>query len=109
MTEGPNVPTYPGIWYTPNTYDTNFMPPPSKPGVYLITLPDFENGILVSEILYVGSAKRLKERYKSHEVLSKAKERHGYVQFYFRVEDDYMRVEKQLIKTIQPRYNTQWR
>lgn len=98
---------YPNDWHTPNTYDTNYKEPGNISGVYLLVEPNYANN--TNNILYVGSAKNLKQRYKKHEVLRILKETYGYIRFYFKEEINYRSVEKFLIKQIQPKYNKQWR
>jgi excinuclease UvrABC nuclease subunit len=95
-------------WKTENTYNKNYAPVPARPGVYLLVNTGFD---LQHEILYVGSSKNLKQRRQRHEVLRVLSEMYsGYgVRFYFKEEADYLSVEKQLIKQIQARFNTQWR
>jgi hypothetical protein len=96
-------------WKTPNTYDIDFKPPSNQSGVYIITESIFGKHTLLHNILYIGSAKNLKIRYEKHEVLRMLKRTYEYVQFYFKEEIEYKKVEKQLIKKYQPKYNTQWR
>jgi excinuclease UvrABC nuclease subunit len=95
-------------WYTPNTFNTNFSKPPKKSGVYIIFKTDLFRDGLNREILYIGSSKNLSARYKSHEVLRLLKEIYDYVQFYFKEEDNYLEVEKSLIKYYKPKHNKQW-
>lgn len=100
----------PNDWLTPNTYDTNFKCPTEKSGIYLLVKPTiFNHNNIRYEILYVGSAKRLNVRYGKHEVLRMLTEFYGYIQFYFKEEENYKEIEKQLIKIIQPKFNKQWR
>lgn len=97
-------------WHTPNTYDVHFQTPPEKSGVYFLILPIMENiKIIEHNILYIGSAKNLKTRYDKHEVRRFLIETYGYIQFYFKEEDEYRKIEKDLINKIQPKYNKQWR
>ena len=111
MSKDPAFLFYPNDWKTPNTYDCNFSYPPEKSGVYLIVFPiiNKHKNKYDYNILYVGSAKDLKKRYRSHEVMRMLRESYGYVQFYFKIEEHYREVEKRLIKLIQPKYNIQWR
>lgn len=97
-------------WKTPNTYDSNFGSPSNKPGVYLLVKTDVDilKKTISHEILYVGSSKKLYERFKNHEVLRLLKQVHEYIQFYFLHTLDYIEMEKLLIKKIQPKHNTQW-
>jgi excinuclease UvrABC nuclease subunit len=95
-------------WFTPNTYDQNYKYPTDNSGVYVIVLPNNED-IDKSKILYIGSAKNLSVRYRRHEVMRMLKEFYGYVQFYFKEEQNYRETEKQLIKMYQPKFNKQWR
>jgi len=108
MNQDDFIKTYFKDWKTPNTYDENYGEPPQKPGVYFLLRP-FENGKNVNEILYIGSAKYLYQRYERHEVRRILTEVYGYIQFYWKEEDDYKIVEKQLIKKYQPRFNKQCR
>ena len=87
-------------WYTPNTYDRNFAYPSKKEGVYVIVEPTLG-------ILYVGSSINLWQRYNRHEVLRLLNATYGYVQFYFTECTNSKEFEKHLIKTLQPKYNTQ--
>jgi excinuclease UvrABC nuclease subunit len=97
-------------WFTPNSYDKNFKIPTQLSGVYMIIRPIIEIGEEPDyEILYIGSAKNIFNRYRCHEVLRVLREFYGYVQFYFKEEKQYLKIEKQLIKKYQPRFNTKWR
>lgn len=100
----------PNEWKTPNTYGSNFGSPSNNPGVYLLvkTEIDIIKQTISYEILYVGSSKKLYERFKNHEVFRFLKQVHEYVQFYFLHTLDYLETEKKLIKQIQPKHNTQW-
>jgi excinuclease UvrABC nuclease subunit len=101
----------PSEWFTPNTYDRNFKNPPNAPGVYLIALLiiDFDQKKTNYDIQYVGSAKDLSVRYSKHEVLRMIRKNEFIVQFFFKEIEDYLPLEKKLIKSIQPKYNIQWR
>lgn len=98
-------------WLTPNSYSENYEYPPKKSGVYLIVLPkiNWKKKQVKYTILYVGSAKNLYIRYNKHEVFRLLTNIYGYVQFYFKLVDNFRAIEKELIKKIQPRFNTQWR
>jgi len=111
MSKDPAFLFKPNNWTTPNTYDLNYGVPLNKSGVYLLvkTEYDFLEKKMTYEILYVGSSKKIYERFKSHEVLRVLKEVHRYIQFYFKYTLDYIEMEKYLIKQIQPKYNKQWR
>lgn len=100
----------PNLWSTPNTYGTNFKDVPNTPGVYLLVNAEFSNDLksVNHTILYVGSSKCLRVRYKSHEVLRTLRSMHDYIQFYFIETKDYINTEKLLIKSIKPKYNKQW-
>lgn len=93
-------------WYTPNTYDANFKEPPTTPGIYLLVLFDLKTG--GKEILYVGSAKNLSQRYGRHEVLRTLKIIYEYVRFYFKECEDYKTEEIKMIKLIRPKFNKQF-
>lgn len=101
----------PDEWKTPNTWGNNFDFPPNKPGIYMIVKPivDVKNLTVSFDILYVGSSRNLHKRYSNHEVLDKAKDEYGYVQFYFIEKENHFEEEKKLIKIFQPKYNVQWR
>lgn len=94
-------------WKTPNTYNANFGWPPCSPGVYLLTVTtfDIEKRCGNWDIQYVGSSKKLINRYRGHPVLSKMREQYNYCQFYFRECDNYLEEESRLIKEIQPILN----
>ena len=95
-------------WETPNTYDTNFADPPQESGVYVITrFVSLSDGI--REIVYVGSAKNLYQRYQRHEVRRVLQVIYGHTQFWFIKCLDYREFEKSLIKRFQPKFNKQWR
>ena len=99
----------PENWFTPNTFDTNFKEPSTKCGVYFLVYLNIYAKRKRYKILYVGSAKNLKVRYEKHEVRRLLTEIYGYIQFYWKEEENYREVEKYLIKTIQPKFNKQWR
>lgn len=101
----------PDKWLTPNTYNRNFSQPPKEPGVYLLVVVNYDllQKSASYDIVYVGSSYNLKQRYGRHEVLRFLSEIHDYVQFYFMVDENYKETEKQLIRQIQPKHNTQWR
>lgn len=97
-------------WKTPNTYDSeNYSEVPNTSGVYILTFTSIKKNNVKYNILYVGSAKNLKQRYNRHEVKRVLSEIYGYIQFYFIEEVNYRDVEKHLIKLIQPKFNKQWR
>jgi excinuclease UvrABC nuclease subunit len=95
-------------WKTPNSYDRDFEDPPQESGVYLLVRP-FEGIKLKYEIMYIGSAKWLYQRYERHEVRRVLTEVYGYIQFYWKRFDNHREIEKQLIKQYQPKFNKQWR
>lgn len=109
MVKDPAFSFYPDKWFTPNTYNRNYKTPTDKSGVYLLVKVDFDLLRPNYEILYVGSSKSLSVRYSKHEVLRALKNTFQYVHFYFIEVANYLEVEKQLIKKIQPKYNKQWR
>lgn len=99
-------------WKTNRTYNKNYSEIPRAPGVYLLvkTEIDLKTGEQRYEILYVGSSKDLKQRYGRHEVLRILTEIYdGEVRFYFKQEENYLSVEKWLIKQTKARFNKQWR
>lgn len=93
-------------WETPNTYDNNFQPVPEKSGVYLLVHWPLDGRS--KEILYVGCAKNLKQRYEKHEVLRTLCNVFDYIRFYFKETEDYIKNEKFLIQAIRPKFNTQY-
>lgn len=97
-------------WKTPNTYDFNFSSVPLNSGVYVLThtYTDFKNKKMIYEVLYVGSSNSLLNRYRSHEVIRKLNKKYSYIQFYFKEVDNYLEIEKKLIKKLQPKYNKIW-
>lgn len=95
-------------WKTPNTYGNNFGVPPQKSGVYLL-LRLFDGNNPNYEIMYIGSAKYLYQRYERHEVKRVLQKIFGYIQFYWIQVDEYRELEKELIKKYQPKFNSQWR
>ena len=98
-------------WHTPNTYDINYKDVPTTSGVYMLVWVDFKILDYVSipnrEILYIGSAKNLANRYKGHLVLRLLKKTHGYIQFHFQECENYYAREKELIKNFHPIFNIQ--
>jgi excinuclease UvrABC nuclease subunit len=97
----------PTKWKCANTFDTNYAAPPCDPGVYVIRVRNLSSSDW--DIAYIGSAKNLKVRYSSHEILRMLRSVFDLVQFYWMAEKEYRQVEKTLIKTLQPKYNKQWR
>jgi len=94
-------------WHTPNTYDANYKYPENKSGVYLLAKldADLETRKINYKILYVGSSKKLKQRYKNHEVLKMLNKKYDFIIFFFKECENEIVIEKQLIKSIQPEYN----
>lgn len=89
-----------GDWYSPNTYSEKFKQIPESPGVYYFSLLD-------GEVLYVGSAKNLKNRYRGHEVKRLLNRLYKYIYFNFMVTEDYILTERELIKSLKPKFNHQ--
>lgn len=99
-------------WKTNRTYNENYSEIPNVPGVYLLVKTDLnlKTGEKKYEILYVGSSKNLKQRHARHEVLRILTEIYGSdIRFYFKEEQNYLSVEKWLIKQTKARFNKQWR
>ncbi len=94
-------------WKTPNTFCSNFKYPPNDTGVYLLVKPnlDYVNKKIDYDILYVGSSKKLKQRYENHEVLRMLTEKYEYVQFFFKECKNHITEEYRLINKIKPPYN----
>lgn len=90
-------------WTTPNTYYQNFKPVPKKSGVYLLVA--YRESSSDGEIVYIGSSKNLSKRYSNHEVINKLEKSYWHVRFYFEECENYLEREKQLIKSIHPKYN----
>ena len=97
-------------WFTPNTYDKNYMNPPERCGVYLLVNPHLDLLKRTSDpiIIYVGSTKNLHERYAHHEIIRSFADNNIYIQFYFKECASYIETEKKLINIIQPKLNKQW-
>src|SRR5687768_8049392 len=93
------------VWLTPNTYGGNFKPFPHAPGVYVILHFDLKD--YSSEILYIGCAKNLANRIRSHEVHRFLHQLYRYLPVYFLECEDYRDVEKYLISKYKPRFNKQ--
>lgn len=97
----------PDNWFTPNSFCADFKYPPEKSGVYLLasTKMDYINKKINYEILYVGSSTNLKQRYETHEVLRRLKDKYEYVKFFFIEHKSHLTEEYRLIKKIKPPYN----
>jgi hypothetical protein len=97
-------------WRTPNTYDSDFGDPPKVSGVYILVSPfrDIMNIKFDYNILYIGSAKDLLQRYGRHEVRRVLQEVYGYIQFYWKEYPNYREVERAYITRFKPKFNTQW-
>lgn len=94
------------IWHTPNTYDRNFKSFPESCGVYIIQ--HFDLKTLSKEILYIGSAKNIAVRLRSHEVRRFLYQFYRYLPVYFLEHPEYKEVEKYLIQKYKPRFNKQF-
>lgn len=95
-------------WQTPNTYDTTYADPPQRPGIYILTrFTDMREQL--RDIVYVGSASKLLQRYERHEVRRILQEVYGIIEFWFTEEQNYVEREKELIRKYQPKFNKQWR
>lgn len=92
-----------GGFSSPNTYDPNFGPLPSGGGVYIIST--FSNEDLTCEILYIGSAKNIKNRVQGHEILRILAHFYEYLRINFKECEPYREVEKGLIRRYRPRFN----
>ncbi|MCO1498263.1 hypothetical protein, partial [Limosilactobacillus reuteri] len=66
---------------------------------------DYINKKISYDILYIGSSKKLKQRYENHEVLRMLNEKYDYVQFFFRECKNHITEEYRLINKIKPKYN----
>lgn len=95
---------------TPNTYNENFDIPPEKPGIYYLVVPKlFVCDGIEFQIMYIGSSKNLARRYDRHAIKRLLTAIYGYVQFYFIETEDYIDVEKLLIKLYKPKFNIQYK
>jgi excinuclease UvrABC nuclease subunit len=97
-------------WHTPNTFDRNFKAIPKLPGVYMLVCVNIDSLLIQNlerEILYIGSAKNLLQRYTGHNVLRIVKLTHGYIQFHFKECENYYQYEIELIKEFNPIFNKQ--
>jgi len=94
---------------TPNTY-CNFTPLSEKSGVYLLVnrLIDTHEYKLMYVVLYIGSAKNIKNRVRGHNLMRTLRNLHGDVVPYFKEYVDYIEQEKKLIKEFNPKYNKQY-
>lgn len=93
-------------WPTPNTYNENFRSLPDRPGVYVINHYDLDAH--TNEILYIGSAKNIALRLRSHEVLRVISHFYYYTPISFMECTNYREVEKYLIKKYKPKFNKQY-
>ncbi len=93
-------------WKTPNTYSKDYEHPSINPGIYCIVAFTSQTE---NQVVYIGSAKNLKQRYERHELLRFCREIYDHCIFYWREEINYKEVEKQLIQEQQPKFNKQWR
>lgn len=93
---------------TNRSYDNDFSPIPQTSGVYLLMNRTLKNGKSKYDILYVGSSNNLKERLGNHEVYRFLNKMYLDVVPYFKIESNYLEKEKELIKLLQPKFNTQW-
>lgn len=92
-------------WFTPNTYDKNFKAATATSGVYMLIAINLDT--MDKQILYVGSAKNLLQRYSKHEVMRVASNYHEYIRFYFKETENYISEEIALIKKFKPILNKQ--
>lgn len=94
-------------WHTEDTYNNNFKVIPEAPGVYMIVGIDMSDNRreVIQEIVYIGCSANLKSRLNTHPVLRVAKAYHWFVPVYFKECDNYLEVEKELIKKHNPRIN----
>jgi excinuclease UvrABC nuclease subunit len=95
---------------TPNTFNKNFKEPLNCGGIYYIVHPKLnpKNRKIAYQILYIGSSANLKNRINNHDKHSLLTKKYKYVEFYFKESDNFLEIEKQLIKKYQPKYNKQW-
>ena len=96
-------------WFTHQTYvSSEYKDLPNASGVYCFVLITFINKKYVYDILYIGSAKNLLKRYKTHKTLKRLSKFYNDIFFFFKEADNYLEVEKDLIKKHQPRHNITW-
>jgi excinuclease UvrABC nuclease subunit len=62
---------------------------------------------LEGNILYIGSAKNLLDRYKGHEVKRLLNRSYRFVFFHFHETENYRAIEVELIKSVRPKFNYQ--
>jgi len=101
-------------WKTPNSYDNNCEKPINKAGVYAIVKTklsyNFKKKRYKSKIMYIGSSGSLVKRITSHEVystlLKNCNNKH-HVRIFFKYDENYKELEKQLIKKYKPLLNIQ--
>lgn len=92
-------------WFTPNTYNKNFKSPPTTSGVYFFVVYTHPQDL--GNIVYVGSAKNILQRYTGHQVKTTLFQMYWYVKFYFTECENCREKEKRLIKKFNPRFNIQ--
>lgn len=100
-------------WQTPNSYSNSFAPLPNGPGIYLLVLATWRDGVLNHQILYVGMSRNVANRFKGHEVKKICQKvfKDDYIKVYFKQcpIDDLRTRERKLIKQFNPPYNLQHR
>lgn len=95
------------LWKTPNSYSSNYKYPLNNTGVYILvnTIFNYRKRKISYDILYIGSSKKLKQRYENHEVLRMLNEKYDYVQFFFKECENHITEEYRLINKIKPKFN----
>lgn len=101
-------------WKTPNSYNNNFDVPINKSGVYAIVKTklsyNFKKSKNKSKLMYIGSSASLVNRITSHEVyltLLKTCSSEYHIRIFFKYNDNYKELEKELIKKYKPLLNIQ--
>lgn len=83
----------------------SYTEPPSRPGVYILAVPEIIDGEILYEILYIGSSTNISRRHNGHEKKSIAGLNYDFYRFFFKECDNYLEYEKELIKLLNPKYN----
>lgn len=102
-------------WKSPEDMGNSCANPPNELGIYLIVFTTYNRDVTIVYrlILYVGSSKNLYKRYNTHNLLGLIKSEYrrnmaqGKIGFWFKPEPNYLQVEKEMIKDIQPFRNFQ--
>ncbi|HBA85221.1 MAG TPA: hypothetical protein DCZ95_14120 [Verrucomicrobia bacterium] len=92
---------------SPNAHGFNYCYPPEAPGVYFLVGTRITDGVITKvSITYIGSSSNLSKRYNNHEVIKKISEFFYHVGFWFYQCDDFISLERSLIRMIRPEFNS---